>query len=351
MVPRYHVVFLVPGFPKDKNDTECIPAVQNYILYFAKLNPEIRVTVMAFQYPFSAGKYRWHHIDVYAAGGRNRRRWFRALTWMRVVYAFFRLARKTDIVVIHSFWLEECAYVGQYLARAFKIKHVASIGGQDAKPTNRFLKRLDFSRLTLTAGSQFAAAILHAATHRQVEKIIPLGLDHRQFGTIPATASRPIDILGVGSLIPLKNFALFVEIISVLTTAFPELQAQIIGDGPQKQYLEHLIQQHVPNNIQLLGQLPRRDVITHMTQSKILLHTSSYESQGYVFIEALYCGMTVVSFDVGYLGQTGKACKCNDKHEMIAKLQELLNQPLAFDQILLKPVEETVQEFLEAYAL
>jgi glycosyltransferase involved in cell wall biosynthesis len=351
MNPRRSVVFLVPGFPQDENDTGCIPAVQNYILYFAKLNPSIRIFVISFQYPYFAGKYKWNNISAYSAGGKNKRRWFRVLTWMRVVYAFLRLARKAGLAVVHSFWLEECTFVSQYLARAFKIKHVASIGGQDAKTTNRFLQRLDFSKLVITAGSQFSANIFQAATHRRVDKIIPLGLDHQQFKSIDATSNRPIDILGVGSLTPIKNFPLFVEIVAALQAEFPGLCVKIIGDGPQKQFLEQLIQRQLQNNLQLLGQLSRREVIDYMAQSKILLHTSSYESQGYVFMEALYCGMTVVSFDVGYLGHTEKAFKCADKQEMIANLRKLLNQKLAYDQVLIKPIEETVQEFLEIYAL
>jgi len=351
MHPKRNVIFLVPGFPKDENDTECIPALQNYILYFATLNPAIPIFVISFQYPYFVGKYKWNNIPVYSAGGKNKRRWLKILTWMRVVYAFFRRARETDIAVIHSFWLGECAFVGQYLAKAFKIRHVASIGGQDAKSTNRFLRRLDFSKLTITTGSQFVANIFQAATRRKVEKIIPIGLDHQQFKIMEPPPSRTIDILGVGSLIPIKNFALFIEIIAALTTEFPNLRARIIGDGTQRQDLEQLIQRRSPNNIQLLGHLSRREVINHMAQSKILLHASSYESQGYVFMEALYCGMTVVSFDVGYLGQTEKTIKCCHKDDMVENLRKLLKQKLDYNQVLIKPLEETVQEFLDIYAL
>jgi glycosyltransferase involved in cell wall biosynthesis len=345
------VVFLVPGFPKDENDTECIPALQNYIFYFTKLNPAIQVTVIAFQYPYFRGDYKWNNIPVYSAGGKNRRRLFRIVTWLRVVCAFLRLARKSNIKIIHSFWLDECTFVAQYLAKALKIKQVASIGGQDAKSTNAYLRRLDFSKLTVTAGSNFSAEIFQNAVHRKVEQIIPIGLDHQRFGTVDSTQSRAIDILGVGSLIPIKNFGLFVEIISTLIVEFPELNAKIIGAGSQYQYLKQLTREKLQNNIQLLGELPRRQVFDYMTQSKILLHTSSYEGQGYVFMEALYCGMTVVSFDVGYLGQTPKAIKCANKKIMIENLRKLLKRRLDYNQVLIKPIEETADEFKRLYKI
>lgn len=345
------IVFLVPGFPKDEEDTECIPSLQDYILCFSRLNPAIKIAVIAFQYPYFIGNYRWHHIAVYSAGGKNKRRVFRIFTWMRAIFAFLRFFRKMEIVVIHSFWLDECAFIGHYLAKTFKIKHVATIGGQEVKSTNRYLKYLDFSALTLTCKSRFSANNFQKVTGRKVENIIPTGLDHQRFAAIAPAKDRRIDVLGVGALIPIKNFALFVEIISELTAEFPELEAKIIGDGPQRQILEQLAREKSQNHIQLLGKRSRLQVMNYMAQSKILLHPSLHESQGYVFMEALYCGMAVVSFDVGYLGQTEKAIRCIDKEDMFVNLRKLLRQPLPYNRVLIKPIEETVHEFLELYAL
>jgi glycosyltransferase involved in cell wall biosynthesis len=351
MKPRRSVVFLVPGFPQDEDDTECLPSLQDYIFCFSRLNPAIKIAVIAFQYPFFAGKYKWNHIEVYSAGGKNKRRAFRVLAWMRVVWAFLRLFRKMKVAVIHSFWLDECAFVGQFLAKTFNIKHVVTIGGQEVKSTNRYLKYLDFSALTITGKSRFSADGFQKITGQKVEKIIPTGLDHQRFAAMAPAQDRRIDILGVGALIPIKNFELFVEIIAELAAEFPDLEAKIIGDGPQRQILQRLIREKCQNHIQLLGKLPRIQVIKYMAQSKILLHTSLHESQGYVFMEALYCGMAVVSFDVGYRGQTEKAIKCLDKKDMLTKLRELLKQQLHYERVLIKPIEETVTEFLELYAL
>jgi glycosyltransferase involved in cell wall biosynthesis len=342
---------LVPGFPKDEEDTECLPLLQNYIFYFSKSRPAIQIAVIAFQYPYFVGKYKWNNIAVYSAGGKNKRRVFRILAWVRAVYYFLRLRRQLNVAVIHSFWLDECTFVGQYLAKAFKIKHVATIGGQEVKPSNRYLKYFDFARLTITCWSRFSADDFQKVTGQKVDKIIPIGLDHQRFEAIAPTQFRKIDVLGVGSLVPIKNFELFVEIVSELAAEFPELEVKIIGDGPQYQNLKELIPKKFQDKIQLLGKLSRRQVMNYMAQSKILLHTSSHESQGYVFMEALYCGMTVVSFDVGYQGQTGKAIRCLSKEEMLANLRKLLKQRLNHDRVLLKPIEETVAEFSKLYAL
>jgi glycosyltransferase involved in cell wall biosynthesis len=343
------VVFLVPGFPKDEEDTECLPLLQNYIFYFSTSKPAIQTAVIAFQYPYFVGRYKWHNIAVYSSGGKNKRFLFRMLTWMRVVYYFLRLRYQIKVTAIHSFWLDECTFVGQCLAKAFKTKHIATIGGQEVKPSNRYLKYFDYARLTVTCWSRFSAEDFQKVTGQKIDSVIPIGLDHHRFEAIVPTNDRKIDILGVGSLVPIKNFKLFIEIVSELAAEIPALEVKIIGEGPQHENLKELIQKKFQGNIQLLGKLSRRQVINYMAQSKILLHTSSYESQCYVFMEALYCGMTIVSFDVGYLGQTEKAIRCFGKEEMLANLQKLLKQQLNHDRVLLKSIEETVNEFRALY--
>ena len=134
---------------------------------------------------------------------------------------------------------------------------------------------------------------------------------------------------------------------------FPRKRGYRIKDSHESVDIpSHIIfREKFQDNIQLLGKLSRRQVMNYMAQSKILLHTSSHESQGYMFMEALYCGMTVVSFDVGYQGQTGKAIRCLSKEKIIVNLRNLLKQQLNYDRVLLKPIEETVSEFRALYAV
>lgn len=43
---------------------------------------------------------------------------------------------------------------------------------------------------------------------------------------------------------------------------------------------------------------PRAEMLKLMARSRVLVHPSRYESQGYVFLEALMQGMSVVSYPV-----------------------------------------------------
>ena len=91
------VVLLAPGFPADEGDTACIPALQNYVLHASRARPDLPFAVIAFEYPPTPRTYRWHGIEVHAAGGDNRRGALRRLTWLRATAAFRRIRRRAEV--------------------------------------------------------------------------------------------------------------------------------------------------------------------------------------------------------------------------------------------------------------
>jgi glycosyltransferase involved in cell wall biosynthesis len=108
---------------------------------------------------------------------------------------------------------------------------------------------------------------------------------------------RTIDILGAGSLIPLKRYDLFLEVIDKLRVSFPNLRVVLCGKGPEKaRLLRRLGQGALHRHVTLLDEVPHAQVLALMQQSRIFLHTSAYEGFAAVCAEALYAGAQVVSF-------------------------------------------------------
>lgn len=318
-------LFLIPGFPSDESDTGCLTAVQNYVAAYAARHPGRTVIVIAFQYPYERRRYRWHEVTVHALGGRNRRGVRGLITWTRALMEAVRLARRMRIAVIHSFWLGECAYVGQWLSRLLRIPHVASIGGQDARADNRYLRRLRLDRMTITAGSAFAADMLEKDAGRTVDAVVPIGLDDTFLQCASDDVKRNIDVLGVGSLIPLKRYDAFVDIVSELVSQRADLRAVIVGAGPEETSLRKRIEAAgLQRNVRLVGSKSREDVLQYMRRSRVLLHPSEYESQGYVFLEALACGLFVVCRNVGFVGGHPAAYRCASDDEMVAHVRAAL---------------------------
>lgn len=346
------LVFVVPGFPAGEGETDCLPAVQNYVAAFARARPEVAVHVIALQYPYARGTYRWHGVTVHALGGRNRRGVRRFATWVRAVRCFGRLGRAVRPRLVHSFWLTEAAWVGQWAAWRYGLPHVASVGGQEAQAGNPYLRFLRLEAATVTAGSAFAAAALRAATGHAAVHVVPLGLDAERLP--PPAAVRDVDVLGVGSLVPVKDYEAFVRVVAALVPAFPGLHACLVGDGPEAGRVRRLAARlGLEGHLRLAGRLPREEVLRLMARSRVLLHPARYEAQGYVFAEALASGAHVVCRAVGYPAGGPHCHVCASEAEMAARLRALLAGPLAgpLDQapVAVPTTGDTVRAFEALY--
>lgn len=332
------IVLLLPGFARDMEDDTCIPILQDFIAGLREAHPELELNLLAFQYPNTASLYHWNGIKVNCLGGQNRGGIHRVNTWRKALVTLYRLHRMNPVHLIHSFWLSECALIGQLFSRWQRIPHLCSVMGQDALPQNPYLGW--FKRVTphLSCGSARAAQQIQALLPVQAAKI-PMGIFPKH---LPASheTERDIDILGVGSLAKVKNFSRFIDIIHSLIPHFPNLRVVIAGNGTLRGPLEEQIRLlQLQKNVMLVGHQSRSAVAELMMRSRILLHTAHYEGQCLVLWEALFWGVRVVSTPVG-VAQDGPNMAVADKNEdLIAALKTFLpnnnftqtNQPITTD--------------------
>ncbi|MBD3224548.1 MAG: glycosyltransferase [Caldithrix sp.] len=346
------IVCLTPGFPADASETDNIPALQNYVKYLARINSDYHVIVITFRYPRQPQTYIWNHITIYALGIEQYRKIARPFIWLRATLFLIKLHRKVTIKVLHSFWLSETALVGKWVSRLTGAKHITSLMGQDALPIKRYIRYLNLKGMIITAPSVFIENEMLRNNGRPIDAVIPWGLDRETEDQDIEGSDRSIDILGVGSLIPLKNYRTFIEIIQRLAVDFSHIRSVIIGDGPQRDALQSLIDKlRLTDNVQLTGGLARERVFEYMKFSKILLHPSLYEAQAYVFLEALYYGLMVVSYDVGYLPYTPKSYIVRTKDDLYQKTAKALEQHHVGRSYLPLTMEYTVAQFNKLYGI
>lgn len=339
-----NIVLLVPGFPGKEEETNCLPFLQDFVLSFKKQYPENKLFIISFQYPYKTGKYFWNGIEIYCAGGRNKSGILRIFCWIKVLFYYLKLRQKHKISGIISFWLTECALVGQMLAKIEGKRLLAYILGQDSQKTNPYLKYINFKKINVISISEKANLALLEATGNVASEVVNMGINPLKFSR-NKKKKRDIDIIGVGSLIPLKNHPAFIKIIAELKQFYADLKVVIIGDGPEKNKLLKLCAEFdILDNISFTGALPHQEVIDFLYRSKILLHTSLAEGQAAVFSEALYCGLSVVCFDVGRIDDNHKMFVCESENEMAAKLNELLSADLNFEPVLLRTIDDTVND-------
>jgi glycosyltransferase involved in cell wall biosynthesis len=289
------LLILSPGFPKDESDTTCVPAQQIFVKNLKQNFPELNIIVLAFEYPFFSGEYDWHNVKVMAFGGRNRSRLFRLQNWVRIWLSLQKLKKQYNIIGLLSFWMGECALIGNTFAKRNNLKFYCWILGQDARLWNKYFKWIKPKAGSLIALSDFIAKEFNKNYSITPANVIPIGVDPALFK--PATGERDIDILGAGSLIPLKQYFLLINIVNFLRDSFPDIKAVICGDGPEMESLRIMVRTlKLENNVTLMGELPHTSVLALMQRAKIFVHTSAYEGFGVVCLEALYAGAHVVSF-------------------------------------------------------
>ena len=351
MDQSFQVIFLTPGFAADESDTSCIPALQDFVLGWKEFLASAELKIISFEYPHKKKKYTWHRIPVYAAGGANKKGINKLLTWRYVWQQLRSLMHNRTIII--SYFLTESTFIASLFSRFHQVKVIGIAAGQDAKRTNRYLKWIARRNIYVVALSEKLSGELTQSTGKPADHVIPMGM--RTSLTNTQNTGRFIDILSVGSLIPLKQVYVAIEILHQLSSWIDsekismQLKAEIIGDGPEKQKLQSKAAAFkLQAIVSFTGELKREDVFQKMSQSKILLHTSSYEGQATVITEALSYGMTIVCFDVGRIGSHPKIYVCRNKEEMLNTLKRLLKEDnFDFNSVIPVTMENTIRDYIK----
>lgn len=342
-----HILLFTPGFPTDENDGSCLPTVQNYARELEE-SGEVDVTVISLHYPFESRSYVWNGINVVALGGANRKYPSRFFLWNKAMKALNKIHEEKPIDVIHSFWMHECGMLGNRFARRYNTKQVITLMGQDMKPPNRFVRFVKQDWPKIVALSNFKPQLSETGI-REPDIVIPFGLPEREKQWVKSVP-KTIDVLGAGSLIHLKNYEQFIRVIALLKQDNSEIRAEVIGDGVERKKLSELIDKLGLNtNVKLVGHLPRNMVYEKMNQARVFLHTSDYETQGYVFNEALLAGLPIVSKRVGIASEQPYWKIGNTDEELVDHVQSLLKDSIEIPTSANLGMSQTVKAYLELY--
>lgn len=343
-----HILVLTPGFPSDENDSACVPPLQDFLLHFRETYPEVEFNIMAFQYPFDKSFYKWHDILVLGLRGNNLKR-KKFLVWNGALTTAKYLAEKNKLDIVHSLWLGECALIGNRIAAKYNTKHICTLMGRDVSPKNIYLKILDKGKMKIVALSENQSQAFKELTRHEVDKKIFWGIPTPEKNY---EVKRDIDLLGVGSLISIKNYQLLIKTVSVIKKDFPKINCKIIGDGNQANKLKRLCKEkNLESNIEFLGKQSRETVFEYMRRSKILFHPSIFEGSGMVFAEALANGMHIISFNVGCAQKHSNWLIVNNDNEMIGGVKKLLSTSLYHTPQNLFPIEKTINDYAKLYGL
>lgn len=136
-------------------------------------------------------------------------------------------------------------------------------------------------------------------------------------------------IIAVGRLTPQKRFDRLINAFALIAEKYPDWFVDIYGDGYEKGSLRDLIlNKGLSNRIHI--QTPISDIYTEYKRSQFFVLSSDFEGFGLVLIEAMACGIPVLSTDCPYGpseiiedGVTGLLSKM-DVNDLASKMEFLI---------------------------
>ncbi|HLP79895.1 MAG TPA: glycosyltransferase, partial [Acidobacteriota bacterium] len=151
---------------------------------------------------------------------------------------------------------------------------------------------------------------------------------------------KDIDILFVGRLHFQKNVFLLLNSIVALREKQPDITCTIIGDGPELKKIEKFIQQHsLSKNITLKKNTKDHDELYRYYQrAKIFAFPSLLEGFAIVSLEAMACGLPIVTIDApqNHAKETigsGALYASNTISDFSQKIQILLNDKKMYQRM------------------
>jgi teichuronic acid biosynthesis glycosyltransferase TuaC len=173
----------------------------------------------------------------------------------------------------------------------------------------RALKRAD--RVFAVAGSLKRHMVSFGADAAKIA-VVGNGVDTDIFQPIARTQARsrlglPLDapvLISVGALVERKGFRRVIELLPQLRERFPKLIYLVVGgSSPEGDSREELLQQvralNLQQRVKFLGPYPPEELKVPLSAADVFVLPTSNEGWANVFLEAMACGLPVVTTDVG----------------------------------------------------
>jgi len=238
----------------------------------------------------------WHSYSLLP--GKLFPVWNRISLWSyhQVFKQYINVHGVPDLIHIHSYPLLPLAQslFKKYGIRAVYTEHSSKIARQKLNELEQYLIRNYMGHhLRVVAVSEFLKSGLKAIIPMVQIHVIPNTLDFNCF--VPGQKSSSPQLIMINLLNKNKQVDLGIKAFAIWSKNHPGAQLHIIGDGPERSYLEKLAEEYSVNTlVKWWGEKSVDDWLSQLQASSGLLFLSLLETFGVVVLEALACGVPVV---------------------------------------------------------
>ncbi|MCL4237375.1 MAG: glycosyltransferase [Anaerolineae bacterium] len=232
-------------------------------------------------------------------------------------------------------------YTNLYAAIAARITGSISIGANrnsvvhDIQPLGYWGKLcLRYPHAVVTNSAQSLQTIRKNALTLRPVFLLENAVDCEQFEPrlTPREPASSIYTLAVGRLVGQKRHDLYLRAVVGARQTAPNLLARIVGEGPQRTALEDLVAElNIGDVVEFLG--AQCDMAPIYQQADMLVLTSDYEGTPNVVLEAMACGLPVVTTRAGAVpgliedGETGYVTELGDVDAIARAIVDLALHP------------------------
>lgn len=229
-----------------------------------------------------------------------------------------RLQRERGVNLVDAHFAYPEGYAATLLGRWFGLPVTITLRGtevplaRDPARCRRMLRAIaDASRVFSVSDSLKRHVVSLGADATRI-RVVGNGVDCNTFFPIDREEARgrlglPQSakvLISVGGLVDRKGFHRVIEVLPELLAAFPDLHYVIVGgscpEGDLTQFLKDMVARlGLHERVHFLGSLPPAELHVPLSAADVFVLATANEGWANVFLEAMACGLPVISTDVG----------------------------------------------------
>jgi len=230
----------------------------------------------------------------------------------------YRLKREFKFNLIDSHFAYPDGYAATLLGRIFKVPVTITLRGTELRISKDSALKPKMMTALKNATRVFAVAdalkqlVVSLGADAGKIELVGNGVDTEKFFPLDKQAARvelaiPADakiLVSVGGLVDRKGFHRVIEVLPELIKTYPNLIYLIVGgaspEGDNKDYLQGLVSQlKLQDHVRFLGALPSEQLNKPLSAADVFVLATANEGWANVFLEAMACGLPVITTDVG----------------------------------------------------
>ena len=227
-----------------------------------------------------------------------------------------KLKREFNIIDAHFAYPD--GYAATLLGKWFKVPVTITLRGTEVPLARmpgrkiRMLKAINRATGIFSVADSLKQHVIGLGANADKIRVVGNGVDINKFYPLDkAQERRELDIpadakvlISVGALVERKGFHRVIEVLPELVKQYPQIIYLIVGgDSPEGNIRDKLEQQvkelKLENHVRFLGALSSEKLKKPLSAADIFVLSTANEGWANVFLEAMACGLPVVTTDVG----------------------------------------------------